>query len=74
MEEPELRIEKAGGETVKRGVGSDLASHFATGAASGAGIAAGKAAVEHVIDTIKNRPAPPEPSPIVLPPGVKVDE
>jgi hypothetical protein len=40
MEQSEQIVESTGGgETVKRGLGSDLVSHFATGAASGVGLA-----------------------------------
>ena len=74
MEQRDQVIEQSNGETVERGLGSDLVSHFATGALSGAGLAVGKAAVEQVIGAVTNRPVPPEPSPIVLPPGVKIDE
>ena len=72
MEQPEP-IEQPPPEKLERGLTTDLLTTFIEAGVAGAGYTAGKAAAEQAIDAITNRPEP-EPSPIVLPPGVEPDD
>jgi hypothetical protein len=73
MEDPEQIENPTSPETLERGLTTDLLTKAVEGAAFTAGGVAVKAAAEQVIDAITNRPEP-EPSRIVLPPGVEVDD